>query len=146
MPRTGQTKKIIALFTIIVTRSALYTHSTPSRRSSYHPNIMESKIPESSLKPINRESSHIGCHILTRLDTLAPPRKQKKKDTPEKKCSGTAVLPMAAAVLVAFCLEGPVMFVAGLMGYTTGKIIQERRSVECCNNNTSHFLLGRRNQ
>ena len=105
---------------------------------------MESKIPESSPKLLTRESSHIGCHIRTRRDTLAPPRKQKNKDTPEKKCSETHVLPMAAAVMVASCLGGPVMFVAGLklgvfaavggvmMGYTTGKIIQEHGSVECC--------------
>ena len=105
---------------------------------------MESKIPESFPKLLTQESSHIGCHIRTRRDTLAPPRKLKKKDTPEKKSSESHVLPMVAAVLVASCLGGPVMFAAGLklgvfaavgggmMGYTTGKIIQEHGSVVCC--------------
>ena len=74
----------------------------------------------------------------TRRDTLVPQRKQKKKDTPEKKSSETPhVLPLAAAVMVASCLGGPVMFVAGLklgvwaavgggmMGYTTGKMFAD---------------------
>ena len=115
------------------------THSAAFRRSSHHP-LMELNEKESSPKLIDQGSSQIGSHIRTRRDTLLP-SKQKNKEKEDKTCSEASVLPMAAAMLVASCLGGPVILVAGLklgmfaamgggmMGYTTGKIIQEQGSV-----------------
>ena len=72
---------------------------------------------------------------------MVPSSKQKKKGNEDNKYSEAPVLPMAAAILVASCLGGKVILVAGLklgmfaamgggmMGYTTGKIIQEQGSV-----------------
>ena len=140
-PLHGSTRSLHYSKSIGSRRTALYTHSAAPRRSSHHPHLMESRIfsevSESSPKLLNRESSHIGSNIRTRRDTLVPPPKLKKKETQDKKCSEAHVLPMAGALLIASCLGGPVIFVAGLklgmfaaigggiMGYTTGKMLEK---------------------